>query len=422
MKRIMILFLMLVAIGWGNYYITQIGTLFEDFETVGDWTVAGGTAAAESTIIKTGTKSIKVTTNTAALTNMTKTISQVIPLGRIGLWVNIVDVTKITAVAETGFWIYFSSTTNFSKFYVATVTAANVHNGWNFVSFQRTDFTTTTSESWDNTMVRFRISVSPATDQIATVYYDSLYYGIITKPKVIINFDDGYATVFNIAYPYMENYGFKGTNYIISTLIDSSGKMTLENLTTLYNNGWDISNHTATHPDLTTLTEAEQEAEIQTCNDYLVTNGFVRNSMNKHFATPGGQSDSNTLLALAAQGVKTSREGFGSNVDIYEIPFPYDIPSLSIYNTTSLATAEGYIDTVIASGGMIILLFHTLVETPSVSTQWGIADFEDLMDYLNTKKSQVDVVTMSEWYSGLTKQQLFDRRYGRRGRGDTVWR
>jgi peptidoglycan/xylan/chitin deacetylase (PgdA/CDA1 family) len=376
------------------YYVINEGTLVEDFETIGDWTIGLGSGTIDSNFFKTGSGSLKITINAGAWAAATKTISSNGMSGRMGFWVYVEDSTKISYI-----YIYFSSQANFSKFFEYAIVGLN--DGWNFISISPDNWTSHGGESWDNTMVRLRIRPKAVTGKVGVVYYDSLYYEIQIKPKCIISFDDGWADVYDTAYPYMENYGFKGTSFIVSSGIDHSGSMTLANLTTLYGSGWDISNHTYNHLDLTTLTETQQEAEVNTCALYLYNNGFTRNDMYKYFAYPYGAYDTNTLVALAAQGVTVARTATGGyNFRIKESTAPYFLKCIGVAKNTSLVTVESYIDNAIAGGKTVILGFHHIVTTPTFDTQWSTANFQALMDYLESKKSQIDVVTLSEWYSG----------------------
>ncbi len=61
----------------------------------------------------------------------------------------------------------------------------------------------------------------------------------------------------------MEQYGIKGTVYIVPEWIGSPGYLTLAQLTALHNAGWTIANHSWDHPALPSLTTTQITTELQ---------------------------------------------------------------------------------------------------------------------------------------------------------------
>jgi peptidoglycan/xylan/chitin deacetylase (PgdA/CDA1 family) len=84
----------------------------------------------------------------------------------------------------------------------------------------------------------------------------SLLVSAITKgaylpPRpVVISFDDGYQTVFTNAYPIMKKLGFSGVMYIVEEYIGAQGYMSIDQLTEMAKNDWEIGSHSMTHPHL----------------------------------------------------------------------------------------------------------------------------------------------------------------------------
>ena len=386
-------------------YLDEVGTLIEGFETVGDWTLsgAGGLIAADTVNFKENTQGIKVTSVNNVSATITKTISKSFALvDRFSIWVYIDDISLYSQVSTS--LLILSSTADFSKIFTVSISVGNaMSNGWNKLMFLKSDFAAVGGEDWANTMIRLRFRVLSAANSTVNVTLDDLRYGEYARPKCIISFDDGADGVYNEGYPYMRTKGFRGVVYEPEGAVRTvaAGYMTLAQLTEMYNYGWDICNHSLTHPsNMTVLTQAEAETEISGQESWLVANNFIRNNMQKHFAIPSSTYNSTTLAALAAQRVATSRSG----IDAIQQPFVQDNLLLkrgTITSTTTLATVKGYIDNAIAKGGVIIFNFHQLITTPTQSTEWAIADFKALMDYLYVKSPQIDVVTISEWYLGL---------------------
>jgi hypothetical protein len=61
----------------------------------------------------------------------------------------------------------------------------------------------------------------------------------------------------------------------------------------------------------------------------------------------------------------------------------------------SLATTEGYIDTVIDNQEVVSLLWHRL----NGAGEWTTADFTSFIEYIVSKKSQIKLVTIADIYN-----------------------
>ena len=79
-----------------------------------------------------------------------------------------------------------------------------------------------------------------------------------------ISFDDGMADNHSVALPIMREYGAPGTVYVVSDWIgqpnpwlEGERMMTADEIRELAAAGWEIGAHTASHPDLSTLGEAD---------------------------------------------------------------------------------------------------------------------------------------------------------------------
>ena len=386
-----------------NYQI-QAGTLFETFETIGDWTAggtAGGAIAVDTSIYSVGSGSLKITSDVAASSNYfaTKTISSDLSrAGIISLDVYIVDTTKTSSIT-----VYLSSTTNFSKYFSRAITG--LKNGWNRIRIYKNFWSNTGTEDWANTMIRLRVRTDSSASGNSIVYFDNLMYGTYHRPKVIWTCDDGWASQYDELYAYMAPRGLKATHYIVGSYIGTGSYMTLAQLQTLYNAGHDICNHTYEHTNLTTLgTQAEMESAISLNKDYLIGNGFTRNNMHLHFCYPNGGYNDIASAALTAQGYLTARtvvSQAGISVPTPELNY-LRLVTRNLGNTTTLASTKLDIDYAIAAGATLVIESHKFITTPTQSTEWGIADMQALVDYILSKKEQIDCVTISEWYRGLT--------------------
>ena len=80
-----------------------------------------------------------------------------------------------------------------------------------------------------------------------------LQAGVELPPNpVVLTFDDGYLDNYTQAYPILERYGFSGTFFIITGLVDkrTEGHMSWEQVEELHSRGMEIGSHSYTLPDL----------------------------------------------------------------------------------------------------------------------------------------------------------------------------
>lgn len=376
-------------------YCSKIGKVMENFKTVADWTPVTGTITENVTEYKRGKKAIKIQAP-ASGSSMTKIISTYMgnTNRQLRFWVYCHD--TIDKVSDAV--IYLTSIMNFSVFFSAHFQAQIRKQGWNYIILNPNDWTATGAETWENTFVRLRLRVDPVAGQTCSLTFDAMDYDVETEPRVVFTFDDGLTNVHTNAYPIMEAAGIKGVTYVKGGAVgtDDAYYMNLSQLYTLYNAGWDVGNHSWTHPHFLTMTEVEILAEIVDTQNWLLAQGFTRSA--KHFAIPNGEYDADVEAAIANSGALTVRS---SIVDIF-YPETYSLlhlPAKYLVDTTTLATAIDWIDTATFKGQTVILMFHGIVETPISEYQWSIANFTALVDYIVQRN--VRVVTMSEWYDGL---------------------
>ena len=84
----------------------------------------------------------------------------------------------------------------------------------------------------------------------------------IPQKSVLITMDDGYRSVYKIAYPILNKYGFKATLFIYTSFVGvSKMAITWAQLKEMQTNGFTIGSHTIYHSDLTSPKAGESEQE-----------------------------------------------------------------------------------------------------------------------------------------------------------------
>ena len=117
----------------------------------------------------------------------------------------------------------------------------------------------------ESSNTRYSVSIPDFRAQMQTLYdngytaitmsmlLDALIFGRDLPPKpVVITFDDGHQSVYDNAFPIMQDFGFPGVFYIVANRINGAQDFVdVDELRTMIDAGWEIGSHSYTHPDLT---------------------------------------------------------------------------------------------------------------------------------------------------------------------------
>ena len=91
------------------------------------------------------------------------------------------------------------------------------------------------------------------------------YRQSLPQRSVLVTMDDGYRSVYKIAYPILKKYGFTATFFIYTGFVGvSSMAITWDQLREMRAAGFAIGSHTMNHSDLTQPKEGETELEFMT--------------------------------------------------------------------------------------------------------------------------------------------------------------
>ncbi len=95
-----------------------------------------------------------------------------------------------------------------------------------------------------------RLSFYTKGNEPITVNIDRISYNVKGVPKLMFTFEDGYNEVLSKAYSVLNYRGFKANVMPIKSRAETGDVNYLDTreLNFLYSSGWDIGNHTETHP------------------------------------------------------------------------------------------------------------------------------------------------------------------------------
>lgn len=305
------------------------------------------------------------------------------------------------------------------KFYIGSSNFANIGH-WNLlenaaawpyvepgqwvpISLPRGTFTTDGGTiDWANID---SVQLSAYDNSGGTVNVKLGYWGAMPSPKVanplgVVSpcFDDGHGTALTKAAPYLDKYGMRATLYAIAGVLQAPGSfptyLTVAQTRVLQDlHGWAICSHaydvTLSNTGYTDYTSAQQLADMYAVRYYLNSLGF-RDS--DHLALPLGKYDS-TVLNNANQVFRSVRH-------LTHVPGWESVPaanalklrSVSPTASTTLSQMQAWVDQAVAGGEWLVMVFHEIVDAAASGTQVLTADFQAIVDYINTSGAAVKTV------------------------------
>jgi peptidoglycan/xylan/chitin deacetylase (PgdA/CDA1 family) len=374
---------------------TGIPKLVDDFSDLKSWTTQSGIAGASDTArVEEGTSSLLLTSDNAGITASRKTISQNFSKSK-GFFLRVYVEDKSTLDYIS---IYLSTSTTLSTFFSTTIKSPNLVEGWNEILLDKSILKG--SDSWEKTFVRAQIRVVSKASTKTSVVFDKLAELSplpTSRPKVVFTMDDGWISQYTEAFSRMNAKGFKGTLAVIPSKVDTAGYVSKAQLDEMYAAGWDLANHTYTHINLGSNDKATQQKEIDDTTAWLNSRGYRRASDIVIYPYGGYNSDTMSIM----QKYRLGR----SIVEWVETSIPKHKYKTKIRNLTPTVTidkAKEYVDEAIRTNGVVVFLNH-IYEVPKDNADTMKYDpnvFQQLIDYVDSKKDVLDVVTLSEWEQG----------------------
>jgi peptidoglycan/xylan/chitin deacetylase (PgdA/CDA1 family) len=229
------------------------------------------------------------------------------------------------------------------------------------------------------------------------------------KPIIIFRSDDGWQSAEAMA-KYLQKYGYYLTIGIIGSAVGTGSYMTVAQLQRLAREGHLIVNHTWSHRDWSTLTEAECLREYTKNRDWMYANGLGEGAsilMSPYFwyAPAGGNeslitknlSQGTPILTGARKTPWAMQSGNTTVGGQYHILDTYDTRTIPVRLADASATAAAIATlATTAKGGPQVLLYHHLdsggitttnfraaVEQVRTLEQAGTVKVMSYLDYLD---------------------------------------
>jgi len=212
-----------------------------------------------------------------------------------------------------------------------------------------------------------------------------------TQGMVTFSLDDSWLSQYVNALPILQAAGIKGTFYLTTTPLVESWQyfMTPTQVIDIAAKGHEIAGHTLTHPDLTTLTQANIDAQIADSRRYLQTltgapvNTFAypygfRNALVKSRVPVAGYSSARTVDLPGLNDATTDK---------------YELRSITLLSSQTLADITSQVDLAKANKQWLILTIHE-VNTGGDAYFTTPTRLQQIVNYV--KSSGIKIVTIGE--------------------------
>lgn len=213
---------------------------------------------------------------------------------------------------------------------------------------------------------------------------------ILRKPipdkTVVFTFDDATASQYAVVAPLLIKYGFDATFFICEfppNFSDTTLYMNWRQIGELDKMGFEIANHTRSHPGISKLTKDQLIDQLEYIEAKCDSMGIVHPSS---FAYPGYDLSLPAIASLEEKAYQFARAG-GSRAYNPLIDYPLLLPSWALEPDNKPSIMEAFDQA--KDGNVVILTIHGVpdLEHPWVTTTPEL--FEEYLHYLKSNGFQV---------------------------------
>ncbi|WP_241078480.1 polysaccharide deacetylase family protein [Natranaerofaba carboxydovora] len=218
---------------------------------------------------------------------------------------------------------------------------------------------------------------------------------VLDNGGMILTFDDGYKTDYEVVYPILEEKGIQAVTYISPIFAEKKlGEyMNWEQIKALDEAGWDVEDHTYSHPNMTELTEQDIHQEMEKVNETFEKKGL---DIPEHHALPHGAYNDTVKDLLFSYRTTVRKAENTLN------PFPLedkflDAVDMGIHSTDGL---KRLIDKAIEKRKIVIFFTHDVQDDPF---DYGITTdkFKSVVEY--AVDQDIEILTLTEL---MEKQEI----------------
>jgi peptidoglycan/xylan/chitin deacetylase (PgdA/CDA1 family) len=217
------------------------------------------------------------------------------------------------------------------------------------------------------------------------------------KGTVIFNFDDGFESQYTQGFAILSKYDLKASVAVIPDRVGSQGYMNYQQLASMYLKGWDLLNQTYSHQDLREKDSAAQWEQIRLTGEWQDNHLMPRGKDILVF--PGGYYNETTLEIMRREHFTAGRS-MDSLWTSAKNAFDPEVEVCLLYPNQNDEQVRDIIDKAIEKQRTVILVLHKIENcTDQSQMQYEPRRFEELVKYIHERKTQLNILTMTEWLS-----------------------
>lgn len=391
----------------------QPSTILTEFQASHGFTNnAGSTFTANDTAdFILGTQAAKITTGgTGAAANVSRT--GMTAFDTTGKTVRFrLKIDDVTHVAGINLYLGTSSFANYYKWIIQGGAAGSnlITSGeWVTVTLNWHDATTSGTPARSG-LTDVRLQITDDATAAVTAHYQSVELipdasSVFPNGVISVCFDDCWQSVWDLAKPRLDLYGYPASMYTIQDVVGTSSRLTLSELYTLQDRcGWEIASHAYTDADhsltYTGMTAAQLDSDLRALKGWTLANGFRGGDGT---AYPLGQYgltvDSQPTTNYVRRYFNYARTTFSKVKETFPPGDPYRLRAISSissftggYAPTSLTTTTtGDLDKAKANQSWLILVFHKIsTGAPTDTSTISQTDFNSIIDKINSNGTPV---------------------------------
>ena len=216
---------------------------------------------------------------------------------------------------------------------------------------------------------------------------------------ITMTMDDGSWSLYDVAFKIFKEHGIPGTAFIVTGWYGvKPGRLTLDQMHEMQNNGWEIGSHSVSHVKLTQMPFKEAFNETYDSKMWLEARGFRVSS----FAYPMGNFNS-TIKQLAGSIYDVTRATHNGYVSYSHVPTDRCVAGMDMpadHNDTFR-----YIDRAIAERSWIIFVSHAVHSDGRVVD--NMQNLHSIADYIEqkVKEGKLKAVTLIDGYKEIAENQ-----------------
>jgi peptidoglycan/xylan/chitin deacetylase (PgdA/CDA1 family) len=183
------------------------------------------------------------------------------------------------------------------------------------------------------------------------------------KPMVSITFDDGWQSVYDRALPLLNQHGFRSTQYVNASSIETPNFMTAAEVQQMHDAGHEFAAHSYDHVDLTSIGTDRLDEELRRSEEALAAAGLSTDNL----APPYGRSD--PQVDWYASKYYNIVRGTDDGINTRQNLDPHDLKVFYVTDETTPATLAEALAETSRMNGWLILVYHQIATAESTGTQ-----------------------------------------------------